>query len=168
MRIKSSAGVTAMCLVLFGSSLSAELGRCARLTIPSSIQMPPGFDRVLERIYHRSPTFRTQYDRLVAHPHLTIRIFLNVRLPSYCRAFTRVGRHGRTIRADMHLPPSSDHSELLAHEFEHLLEQIEGVDLRQLALVPGSGIYEIETELYESERAKAAGRAVAKEVREAD
>ena len=168
MRIKSSTGVTAMCLMLFVSSMSAELGRCARLKIPSSMQMPPGFDRVLGRIYHRSHTFRTQYDRIVSHPDLTIRVFLNVRLPSYCRAFTRVERHGQTIRADMHLPPSSDYSELLAHEFEHLLEQIEGVDLRELARVRGSGIHEVETELYESERAQAAGRAVAAEMREAD
>ena len=168
MRIKSSAGVTAMCLVLFGSSISGELERCARLKIPSGMQMPPGFDQVLRRIYHRSPTFRTQYDRIASHPDLTVRIFLNIRLPSYCRAFTRVDRRGRTIRADMHLPPISDYSELLAHEFEHLLEQIEGVNLRQLARVRGSGIYEVETELYESKRAQAAGRAVAAETREAD
>ena len=31
----------------------------------------------------------------------------------------------------LHLPPSSDHAELLGHEFEHLLEQIEGLDLRR-------------------------------------
>lgn len=168
MRCRSWVGVTAMCLALFGSSVTAEAGRCARLKIPSSMQMPPGFDRVIERIYDRSATFRAQYDRVASQPRLTIRIFLNTRLPSYCRALTRVERHGLAIRADINLPPSSDYSELLAHEFEHVLEQIEGVNLRELARVRGSGIYQVEARLYESERAQNAGRVVAAEMRKAE
>ena len=66
----------------------------------------------------------------------------------------------------MQLGPSGDPVMLIAHEFEHILEQLDGVDLRSMAtrvatgvhLVPGSGHFE-------TDRAIAAGRQVADEVR---
>lgn len=63
----------------------------------------------------------------------------------------------------MHLPPSTDHSELLAHEFEHILEQIEGLDLRTLARIRGSGVREIQYDRFESDRAQGVGRLVVAE-----
>jgi hypothetical protein len=58
---------------------------------------------------------------------------------------------------------SSHLAELVAHEFEHVIEQIEGVNLRKLARAKGSGVHEIEREVFESDRAQAAGRVVAAE-----
>jgi hypothetical protein len=74
-----------------------------------------------------------------------------------------VKRQGFQIRADVHLPPGTDYSELIGHEFEHLLEQVEGLDLRRLARVRGSGVWSVERELFESDRAQDAGRIVAAE-----
>ena len=53
---------------------------------------------------------------------------------------------------------------MLAHEFEHILEQIEGLDLPTLSRVKGSGVREVEYAVFETERAQAAGEAVAAEV----
>ena len=52
---------------------------------------------------------------------------------------------------------------MLAHEFEHVLEQIEGLNLRTLSRVKGSGVREVENAVFETERAQAAGEAVAAE-----
>jgi len=84
-------------------------------------------------------------------------------MPSRCRAFTSVRRHGRQITADVNVPPSRSLIEFVAHEFEHLLEQVEGLDLRALARVRGSGVREMERELFETDRAIKAGRLVAEE-----
>jgi hypothetical protein len=53
---------------------------------------------------------------------------------------------------------------MLAHEFEHILEQIEGLDLLSLSRVKGSGVREVEYAVFETDRAQAAGEAVAEEV----
>jgi hypothetical protein len=81
-------------------------------------------------------------------------------MPSGYRAFTNIRRFGREIRADVHLPPGRWLTELVAHEFEHLLEQIEGLNLRVLSRTRGSGVREIERELFETDRAIRAGRVV--------
>ena len=60
---------------------------------------------------------------------------------------------GTQIFADVHLRPSSNHAEMLAHEFEHILEQIEGLNLRTLSRVKGSGVREVEYAVFETERA---------------
>jgi hypothetical protein len=54
--------------------------------------------------------------------------------------------------------------ELIGHEFEHLLEQIEGLDLKRLARVKGSGVRVLEGRVFETDRAQAAGRLVAAEM----
>ena len=63
----------------------------------------------------------------------------------------------------MEVPAGTLFAELLAHEFEHVLEQIEGVDLAALAASSGAA-RQVEAGVFESERARAAGRAVAGEL----
>jgi hypothetical protein len=65
----------------------------------------------------------------------------------------------------VHLPPSSDHAELIAHELEHIIEQIEGIDLRSMARVRNSGVYQMELAAFETDRAQEAGRTVRTETR---
>ena len=61
------------------------------------------------------------------------------------------------------MPPGHALVELLAHEFEHLVEQVEGLNLRKLARIRGSGVRELDGELFESDRAIRVGRVVAEE-----
>ena len=63
--------------------------------------------------------------------------------------------------AEVHLPPTNGLIELVAHEFEHVLEQIEGLDLRRLARIKGSGVHELQGRVFETDRAQLAGRIVA-------
>ena len=80
-----------------------------------------------------------------------------------CRRHAGGGQHAAvTIRS------GNDPVELIAHELEHVLEQLDGVDLRSLAAVPASQVRGCECgeERYETVRAVRAGRAAAEEVRQ--
>jgi hypothetical protein len=165
MRIGSWMGATTSVLVMLGSVIAAEPQQRPRCALPANVDLPRGLEPAITRLYGRSPTFRSQCERIAGATDVKVNVRIDAAIPSSCRAFTIVSRRGREIRAEVHLPPSSDHSELLAHEFEHLLEQIEGLDLRRLARVKGSGVREIQRELFETDRAQAAGRAVAMEAR---
>ena len=81
-----------------------------------------------------------------------------------CRAFTVIRRQGRGISADVNVPPGRHYPELVAHEFEHVIEQIEGLDLRRLAKKHGAGVWEVERGWFESGRAVDVGRIVTAEV----
>ena len=151
-------------VVLCGGLLSAEPGPgCQQSSLPANIELSHDLGRVLQRLHDRSATFRTQCERIGRAPHLRVTIRLNTSMPSRCRAFTSVRGQGRQITADVNVPPSRSLVELVAHEFEHLLEQVEGLDLRALARIRGSGVREMERELFETDRAIRAGRLVAEE-----
>ena len=169
MRTAYRAGVVMrFVLALCGTGVRADQATpCAGTNVGANIEASPEFVRMMQRLSNRSPTFKTQCDRIAAAPHLRVRIQVEPQMPNYCRAFTEIRRVGRQLRADVHLPPAADHSELIAHEFEHLIEQLDGLDLRQLSRVRGSGVREIERELFESDRAVAAGRLAASEARRA-
>jgi hypothetical protein len=165
MRIGSWVGVTVVLLVMCGGVMTAEPRQqpCRRSPLPANVGLPRDLDRAIARIYDRSPTFRAQCERIAAAENLRVTVRINASIPRRCRAFTIVRRRGYEIRAEVHLPPSSALTELVGHEFEHLLEQIEGLDLRRLARVKDSGVHEAEGRVFETDRAQAAGRVVAVE-----
>lgn len=175
MQTESWVGVTAMLLMMFVGAAGAEQQQCRRgpgcrvgvacgSPIPSNVDVPRDLERVLARIHDRSPVFRAQCDRIGKAVNLRVKVRIDTAIPSRCRAFTVVQRRGHEIHADVHLPPSAALTELVGHEFEHLLEQIEGLDLRKLARVKGSGVHEVEGGVFETDRAQGAGRVVAVEV----
>jgi hypothetical protein len=66
--------------------------------------------------------------------------------------------------ATVHLTAGADDpAELMAHEFEHIVEQLDGVDLPVRAAVPGSGVRACSDGSYETIRAARIGRLVADE-----
>jgi len=164
MRIEWWVGVAAVLLLMFGGTIAAEPQQCRRSAMPSNVELAHDLDRALGRIYDRSPAFRAQCERIASAGNLRVTVRMDTSIPSRCRAFTIIYRQGHDIVADVRLPPSSDLVELVAHEFEHLLEQIEGLDLRRLARVKGSGVHESEGRVFETDRAQAAGRVVAAEM----
>jgi hypothetical protein len=165
MRIESRVGVTAVLLLMFGGAIAAEPQQCRRSPLPANVELASDLGRTLGRIYDRSPAFRAQCERIASAHNLRVTVRVDTSIPSRCRAFTIVKRQGHDIRAEVHLPPTSGLTELVAHEFEHLLEQIEGLDLGRLARVKGSGVHVTEGPgpVFETDRAQAAGRVVALE-----
>lgn len=164
MRIESRAGVVMALLMLYAGAMTADEQQCRSLILPANVDMPRDLARVLRRIYERSPTFRAQCERVARAENLRVTVRIDTRIPSRCRAFTIVRRQGYDIHAEVHLPVSNALIELVGHEFEHVIEQIEGLDLKRLARVKGSGVREAEPRVFETDRAQSAGRVVAAEV----
>ena len=165
MRIESWVGVTAALWLLSGGVIAGEEQQELQFELPANIELLHDIQQPIQSIYDRSPSFRAQLERIAGAENLRVTVRIDPAIPGRCRAFTIVQHHGRKIRADVHLPPSSDHSELLAHEFEHILEQIDGLDLRSLARLRDSGVYELQYAVFETDRAQAAGRLVLSESR---
>lgn len=165
MRIESRVGVTAVLLVMFGDAIAGEPQQCRHSPLPANVQLLHAIEDAITLIYDRSPSFRAQCARIAEAENLRVTVRIDPSISSRRRAYTVVQRDGHQIRAGVHLPPSSDHAELLAHEFEHILEQIEGLDLPKLAGVKQSGVYETEYGVFETYRAQTAGRIVMAETR---
>jgi len=91
----------------------------------------------------RSDTFRSQCERVAGAPRVRVTLAI-VSTLNAGRAQTAIHRFpSGAILAEVDVLFGENYRELLAHEFEHILEQIEGVNLRQEAaegrawLLPG-------------------------------
>ena len=171
MRNSYSVVFIAVITVLSGLHVSAETEdakSCDRHPAWSNVDVPADLAPAVAEIYSRSSTFKAQCALIAGAEQLRVSIQLDTSMRSSCRAFSVITRKGRMIRAEVHLPPSGVlFGELIGHEFEHILEQLEGLRLRELARVRGSGVHEVERNLFETARAERTGRIVGEEVRSA-
>ena len=135
------------------------------VVLPSNLDVAPVFRPFVDRMWQSSPTFRRQCARLAAGIRLRVSL-----LPEYLpdRALASnartVLRHqdGSLVAALVHLKPSLNATELIAHEMEHILEQLDGVDLQAQA---GNGVvWKSGDGTFETRRAIEAGRRVAREI----
>ena len=134
--------------------------------LPPNLSAAAVFKPYLERMVRTSPTFRSQCKRLGAAPLLRVQLRLEdpQRRPSF-RARTVLARdQGVVVAAHIFLYPSPDAVELIAHEIEHVLEQLDGVDLE--AHVGSGNVWKREDGAFETRRATEAGLRVAREMRE--
>lgn len=122
------------------------------------------FASVLDRMWQTSPTFRHQCRRLRAGaPGLRLHLGLYAVASGSVRARSVVQwRGGVLASASLFVPNGPETEELIAHELEHVLEQVDHVDL---ASHVASGVaWRHGRDGYETARAIAAGRKVASEV----
>ena len=133
-------------------------------SLPPSIVLEKGLEPIVRWTLEHSATFRRQCRVLAAAPALSATVRVTARIPdSTERALSVVRRmpSGR-IDASIEIRTSSDLSELLGHEFEHVIEQLDGIDLAQLQ---ASGeARRIENGAFETRRAIDAGHRVSAEV----
>ena len=132
----------------------------ANLTIPSTYRI------TVEQMLQRSPMFRRQCLRLAAAPHLDVVVRMLHPFASGPPARTQITQagNGRVI-ADVEINPLGDFMELLAHELEHVIEQLDGVDLKAKAAVAESGVRNATGGTFETSRAVRVGSVVAFEAR---
>ena len=115
----------------------------------------------------RSDTFRRQWDTINASPRIRVRVrsIIGLQDESRARARGQVSRYAYgSMRATIEIPSAADVTELLPHELEHVIEQLEGVDLQGLAQRGEHGVVEVRRGMYETARARAAGLQVVREV----
>lgn len=124
------------------------------------------FQPLVEQIWRASPAFRQQCARLAAASGLRVTVRAELlQKRSDIRAFTSIIRDNASLtKAEINLLVPADAVELIAHEIEHVIEQLDGVEPRRDAC----GRHRSPTGMYETCRAIEAGRRVAREVRDAE
>jgi hypothetical protein len=133
-------------------------------SLPSTIHLDNGLQPIVQWTLEHSPTFRQQCRVLASATKMSATVRYAVRpagTTSRARAIFRERSSGVLV-ADIELGVSADLTELLGHEFEHLIEQLDGVDLRSLAR-QGRAVRTSDG-AFETRRAIEAGRRVTGEV----
>src|SRR5262249_27078922 len=106
----------------------------AVLAPPSNVNFRKDFQPIVARLLRRSPTFRKQFQRIRGASNLQVTIQLitsESELPYHARCI--IDRRGGFIRVKMEIVALSAYPNVIGHEFEHLLEQLDGLNLRALA-----------------------------------
>lgn len=108
-----------------------------RLAIPANLLATPILRSVIETMWHQSPTFKSPCARLRQAPSL----LLEIRFGTASQLGTGRGRtdfvrssHDATradIYIDMQLRSVDQLAELIAHELEHVIEQLDDVELKR-------------------------------------
>jgi Tol biopolymer transport system component len=159
-------GLAAASIVLAVAISTSPIGQSSAPdnSLPSNLKAGV-FQPVVEKMWQASPTFRRQCERLAAERSLTVRLRAEgFHASTATRARTEISRTGASLTfADVVVLDSRDAIELIAHEIEHLIEQIDGVQLTRDGC-GGGGSREGPSETC---RAIEAGRQVAREVSEA-
>ena len=138
----------------------AAEGICAA-SLPANIDAGMLEPEMLEML-SRSETFRHQCLRIAAARVLRIRLAITAQPAGEFRAVTILARYDAgAIRADVTLVFAENYVELLGHEFEHVLEHIDGVNLA--ADAARGHAKRLPDGAYETRRARDAGLQVLRE-----
>jgi Tol biopolymer transport system component len=135
------------------------------IVLPSNLEVARVFRPFLDKMWQTSPTFRGQWRRLAAGTGVRVSVLdKDLPRPAWTSTARTVLRHqgGSLVSAHIYLKPSVNAAELIAHEMEHILEQLDGVDLQAQA---GNGVvWKNGDGAFETRRAIEAGRRVAREI----
>ena len=138
----------------------------ASTTIPSNIRLSANYQSIAQAMLRRSATFRRQCSRIGRYDWVTVTVGPEFSSRPLGGATTIIRRdpHGG-LDAAVRLTGQGDLVELIAHEFEHILEQLDDVDLAAMAGRTGTGVRALsDGGHFETDRAISAGRIVAREV----
>jgi hypothetical protein len=127
---------------------------------------------MIEQMLARSATFRRQCARIASARTLTIEIRAEpvLRRQAIAGWSNIVRRTNGSMHALINVAPVGRAAELIAHELEHVIEQLDGINLRHMSRVPSSGVRECECDdfaAYETTRAILTGVRVAEEMGQA-
>ncbi len=140
------------------------------LESPRTVRADPQLARAIDGMVERSATFRAQCARLDTADKLVVLLRLNPALPQgVFRARTTLHRYtSGLLVAIVEVAPGADQAGWIAHEFEHILEQIDGEDLPVLARRQARGVWRSVDGMIETTRATDTGRRVLGELRAID
>jgi hypothetical protein len=139
------------------------------VSVPPNLRLDGEYRPLVESMLEHSPTFRRQCLRVAGDARLTIRLYPFLSSSTRgARAMTRMARGEDGLSADIYITRNDDEVELIAHEMEHIIEQLDEVDLFSMARLPHSGVHHVISAgaTFETSRAAETGLRVAREVRE--
>jgi hypothetical protein len=134
--------------------------------LPPNLTYSLVYRDLLHSMLRKSATFRRQCQRLAHAEAVTVTLrTASTSAPITARAQTNIVRVQGGLRATVEIRALDDAAELVAHELEHVIEQIDGIDLKKQSLQPGKGVTECQDGSFETVRAVRVGRLVAQETR---
>jgi hypothetical protein len=140
-----------------------------QVEIPSNLKVSSMYRERIEMMLSQSPTFRRQMLRIAGSHQLTVYLKMTAPLwPRGVRAMTQFVRAGTgLLAANIEIAPMHNDVELIAHELEHVIEQLDDIDVRARARQRNSGVHDATGggTLFETVRATRIGQQVAREVR---
>lgn len=157
------------CALLAADPASAAAALVA-LEHPRTVSVDANLKRPIKQMLATSPTFRAQCDRLAAQDRLVVVVRLDPTVPRVrFRAKSTIRRYSSgLIVATVVVAPSVDQAEWIAHEFEHVLEVLDGdhrgVDIQAFE----RGGSRSSDGMFETARATAVGRTVLLETKTID
>jgi hypothetical protein len=133
--------------------------------LPATVSVPHDLQRHITAMLSLSATFRAQCRRIAEAPGLRVLIRIDPGLGDRgYRARTLIHRTAAgSLLALVQVSVRVDPVEWIAHEIEHIVEQLEGVRLSELAAV-NRGAWLSAENMFETRRAIEAGRAVVGEM----
>lgn len=146
---------------------SAAVCSTSAPSLPHNVRIDRHILPRVKKMLQRSATFRDQCRRLAAAPWVHVGIKLDPRLfdaRSYRAVSVMQRPQPNLLIAMITLQALTDPAIWLAHEFEHVLEQVDNLDLEALA-DRKHGAWRVGPHMFETKRAITAGEAVAAEVR---
>jgi len=153
-----------MCLLGIPALAGAQPDSGCR-QLPSTVHLDPMLRPVVADLLVRSTIVRRQCAIFQRVSTLRVDVQLVPNMPSTSRARATVHRFEfGLLRVVVEIPIGGNYAELIAHEFEHVIEQIERIDLAHLARTGSGEAAEVGTCVFETARARDAGLAVAAEL----
>jgi hypothetical protein len=145
--------------------LSVHPPAFAQSALPSNLHVAPIYREMVESMADRSPTFQAQLTRIANAQEVTVHVDVVLRITG-ARAMTQMDRRNDGLTARIQVARFDNVIELIAHEIEHVIEQIERVDLAGGAGMADTGIYAVSLNgmAFETARAARVGVSVAREV----
>lgn len=157
-RVRSFAGPFVLAaVVLLGAPARSSAATVCESSLPFNIDAGT-LEPLAIALLQQSQTFRQQCQRIAATVALRVRV--RVVRPMHSRGETTIRRYETgALRAEILLSFGEDYVELLAHEFEHVLEQVDQVRLAAQvstgeAWVTPSGAFETARALDAGSRAR--------------
>jgi hypothetical protein len=129
---------------------------------PCRLVVKPTLLGVVDDGWKRSATLRRQCEELAASRAVVVLEWGTTDSQSHARS--RMGVQGGVVVATVVVPPVAEAIELVAHELQHVLEKVRGVDFETEAKRSGSGVWRAFGG-YETQAAIDAGRQVGRELR---
>lgn len=151
-----------ICLIVMNGGIRASA--LQRASLPPNLISVPVLHPALEKMRQSSPIFRRQCRRLAGASHLRVNLLLEElsRRPSHRARAAMEYRSGLLVSVTIHLTSFDEPVELIAHEIEHVIEQLDGIDLEAHART--GTVWKREDGAFETRRAIEVGRRVARDV----
>ena len=151
------------CVLTIGVSRDVlASGSLIPLEFPRTLKADKALEPQLSRMLATSPTFREQCARLDEAEKLAVVLRMNPTLPkTLFRARSTIRRYSSGLLVvTVEVAPGSEQAGWIGHEFEHVLEVVEGNNLQAMARHARPGVWNSVEGMIETKRAIEAGRDV--------